>query len=157
MINNDPIFTKIAEALLVEYTSVYYVNARTNEYQWYSADSEFQSLHIEQGGKDFFKNLIRDANQVVYEEDKHIFMRDIQKENLLSLVDKGSKRRIEYRLVIDGKPVYHALSLIRGLSKEDDYFILGVQNVDKQVRERQLAEQNEKEREIFNQIAESLA
>ena len=154
MICNDPVFTKIAEALLVEYTSVYYVNALTNEYQWYSADEEFQSLHIEKGGKDFFMNLIRDAEKVVYEEDKHIFIEDIQKENLLSLLDKGAKRRIEYRLVIDGKPVYHALSLIRGVSEGDDYFILGVKNIDRQVNMRRQAEQ---EREIYNQIADSLA
>ena len=30
----DAIFKKIAEALLVDYTSVYYVNAVTNEYYW---------------------------------------------------------------------------------------------------------------------------
>ena len=157
MIYNDPIFLKIAEALLVEYSSVYYVDARTNEYQWYSADAEFQSLHIEQGGEDFFKNLKRDADQVIYEEDKHIFMQDIQKENLLAMVEKGDKRRIEYRLMIDGKPVYHALSLIRGLGEDDDYFILGVENVDKEVRERQQAEKNQHERDIYNQIAGSLA
>ncbi len=157
MINNDPIFTKIAEALLVEYTSIYYINARTNEYQWYSADPEFLSLHIEKGGKDFFKNLRRDAEKVVYEEDKHIFMQDIQKENLLSLVAKGAKRRIEYRLMMDGKPVYHALSLIRGIDSDGDHFILGVQNVDEQVRKRIESEQHEQEREIYNQIADSLA
>ncbi|MBR1724653.1 MAG: diguanylate cyclase, partial [Ruminococcus sp.] len=157
MINNDPIFIKIAEALLIEYTSVYYVNAKTNEYQWYSADPEFQSLHIEQGGEDFFKNLIRDADKVVYEEDKHIFMKDIQKENLLAQVEKGTIHNIEYRLVIDGKPVYHALRLIRGISRDDDYFILGVQNVDELVKKRQQAEKYEQEREIYNQIAGSLA
>ena len=157
MIYNDPVFLKIAEALLVEYTSVYYINAKTNEYQWYSADPEFQSLHIEQGGNDFFKNLKRDADKVIYEEDKHIFMQDIQKEHLLSLVGKGAKHRIEYRLMIDGKPVYHALSLIRGIDETDDYFILGVRNVDKEVRDRQQAEKNEQELEIYNQIAESLA
>lgn len=157
MIYNDPVFLKIAEALLVEYTSVYYINAKTNEYQWYSADPEFQSLHIEQGGKDFFKNLKRDADKVIYEEDKHIFMQDIQREHLLSLVGKGAKRRIEYRLMIDGKPVYHALSLIRGIDEADDYFILGVRNVDMEVRDRQQAEKNEQELEIYNQIAESLA
>ncbi len=157
MINNDPVFTKIAEALLVDYTSVYYVNAVTNEYQWYSADPEFHSLHIEQGGDDFFKNLLRDADQVVYEEDKHIFMRDIQKENLLSQMKKGTMQKIEYRLMIDGKPVYHALKLIRGISDDSDYFILGVQNVDKAVHNRILTEEHEKEREIYNQIADSLA
>ena len=154
---NDHIFNKIAQALLVDYTSVYYVNAVTNEYQWYSANPEFHSLHIEQGGEDFFKNLIRDADQVVYEPDKHIFMRDIQKENLLAQMKKGTMQSIKYRLVIDGKPVYHSLRLIRGLSDDDDYFILGVLNIDKQERSRLEAQKVEQEREIFNQIAASLA
>ncbi|MBQ2580270.1 MAG: hypothetical protein II574_01430, partial [Ruminococcus sp.] len=133
MVTNDPIFNKIAQALLVDYTSVYYVNAVTNEYQWYSADDEFHSLHLEQRGEDFFKNLVRDAEKVIYEPDKHIFTKDIQKEKLLAEMKKGTMQSIEYRLMIDGRPVYHSLRLIRGLSDNDDYFILGVINIDKQV------------------------
>lgn len=157
MLNKDNIFNKIAEALLADYSSVYYVNAVTNEYRWYSADPEFHSLSIEQNGKDFFHNLITDADKVVYEEDKHIFMRDIQKEKLLAQMKKGTVQSIEYRLMIDGKPVYHTLRLIRGLSDDDDYFILGVQNVDKLVRRRLEAEKFERERLVYNQIAGSLA
>ncbi len=157
MIYNDPVFIKIAEALLVEYSSIYYVNARTNAYQWYSADPQNRTLVLRKGGEDFFKSLISDADAVIYEEDKHIFMQDIQKDNLLSMLARGDKRRIEYRLVIDGKPVYHALSLIRGTAKGDDYFILGVQNVDSQVRQRQLMEKMQSEYEVYNQIAGSLA
>ena len=157
MINNDAVLGKIAEALLVDYTSVYYVNAVTNEYRWYSVDPEFHSLGIGQEGTDFFVNLIRDADKVVYEEDKHIFMHDIQKERLLGEMKKGTMQSLVYRLVIDGRPVYHTLRLIRGLSSEDDYFILGVLNIDKQVREREEQERLTREREFFNQIAESLA
>ncbi len=154
---NDPIFNKIAGALLVDYTSVYYVNAVTNEYQWYSTDDEFHSLHLEQGGDDFFKNLVRDADKVIYEPDKHIFIEDMQKDKLLAQMKKGEMVNIEYRLMIDGKPVYHSVRLIRGLSDEDDYFILGVLNIDKEVRARLDAEKTVAEREIFNQIAGSLA
>ena len=157
MHSSDNIFHKIAEALLVDYTSVYYVNAVTNAYQFYSADPEFHSLSIAQRGDDFFSDLVRDADAVIYEEDKHIFMRDIKKETLLSQMKKGTMQNIEYRLMIDGKPVYHTLRLIRGIGQGDDYFILGVLNVDKQVRERLAAEQSEKEREIYNQISSSLA
>ena len=89
MLNNDKILNKIAEALLVDYTSVYYVNAETNEYQWYSLDPEFHSLQIEPMGKDFFENLVRDADKVVYEEDKHIFMKDI----LILMVLLGAKKQ----------------------------------------------------------------
>ncbi len=157
MVDNDTIFNKIAEALLIDYSSVYYVNALTNKYKWYSINPEYHSLQIEQDGEDFFANMARDAEQVVYEEDKHIFLEDISKEKLLSEMKKGTMQSIEYRLVIDGKPVYHTLRMIRGVGDQDDYFILGVLNIDKEVRMRQETEKLEKERAVFNQIAESLA
>ena len=157
MHNSDQIFNKIAEALLIDYTSVYYVNAVTNEYQFYSADADFHALSIAQHGKDFFTDLVRDADAVIYEEDKYIFMHDMQKDLLLAKMKKGTMQDIEYRLMIDGKPVYHSLRLIRGISEDDDYFILGVLNIDKRVRARLAAKQTEKEREIYNQIAASLA
>ena len=157
MDNNDIIFNKIAEALLIDYSSVYYVNAVTNEYKWYSINPEFHSLQIEKDGKDFFVNMARDAEQVVYEEDKHIFKKDIQKENLLSKMKNGNMQSIVYRLVIDGKPVWHTLRLIREVSGDDDYFILGVLNIDNEIRLKKETEKLEKEREVFNQIAEGLA
>ncbi|MBR1824628.1 MAG: EAL domain-containing protein [Ruminococcus sp.] len=157
MMNNDNIFNKIAEALLVDYTSVYYVNAVTNEYQWYSNDPEFHSLHIEPSGKDFFKDLLVEADRVVYEEDKHIFMEDMQKDILLAQVKKGDMQSLSYRLMIDGRPVYHTLRLIRGVKDGDDYFILGVINSDKEMKMKQQAEKTEAERTVYNQIAHSLA
>lgn len=69
MAAQDLIFKKISEALLVDYSSVYYVNAITNEYYWYSVNPEFHSLSLEQGGDDFFKNIIRDCKKVIYKED----------------------------------------------------------------------------------------
>ena len=94
MTRQDDIFKKISEALLVDYSSVYYVNAVTNEYFWYSVNPEFHSLSLEQGGDDFFKNIIRDCKSVVYEEDQHIFCEDIQKENLLAAMTKGGMQSI---------------------------------------------------------------
>ncbi len=56
--------------------------------------------------------MSRDAEQVVYEEDLHIFKEDIQKEKLLKDMKDGTMQSIVYRLMIDGKPVYHTLRLI---------------------------------------------
>jgi spermidine/putrescine transport system substrate-binding protein len=48
----ETIFSKIAEALLADYTSIYYVNAVTNKYYWYSVDPEFRSgLEYDPEGK----------------------------------------------------------------------------------------------------------
>ncbi len=157
MNGNQEIFNKIAEALLIDYTSVYYVNAVTNEYVWFSEDDNFHSLCIAQSGEDFFVNLVRDADKVIFEEDKHIFMQDMTKDKLLSQMEKGSMQSIEYRLMIDGKPVYHTLRLIRGPRDGDEYFIIGVLNIDAEVRRRQKEQQLEQENRIYNQIADSLA
>ena len=154
---NGSIFNRIAEALLVDYSSVYYVDAVTNAYQWYSIDPEFKSLNLEPEGSDFFKSLIPDVDKVIYEEDKHIFLEDLKKDNLMTQMKKGTMQDIIYRLMIDGKPVYHSLRVIRGVNDTDDYFILGIKNVDKEVKSRQEAERIENERDVYNQIAESLA
>lgn len=157
MAQNDTVFQKIAEALLVDYSSVYYVNAVTNEYYWYSVNPEFHSLKLEQGGDDFFKNIIRDCKNVIYEEDQHIFIEDIQKERLLNAMSKGSMQNIEYRLMIDGVPVWHSLRMIRGLEDDSDYFILGVINIDSEYKRREAEKETARQKEIYNQITASLA
>ena len=153
----EKIFEKMAEALLVDYSSIYYVNAVTNEYYWYSVDPQFHSLNLEEGGDDFFKNLIRDCKQVIYEEDQHIFLHDIQKENLLAEMKKGTMQSIEYRLVINGEPVWHSLRLIRGLDDKVDYFVLGVKNIDEEYRREEAEKEIERQKEVYDQITESLA
>ena len=154
MLDNDVIFNRIAEALLIDYSSVYYVNMITNEYQWYSIDPVYNSLQIEHKGQDFFANMPRDARQVVYYEDLHIFLEDIRKEKLLEEMETGTMKSLVYRLMVDGKPVWHTLRMIRGA---EDYIILGVLNIDKDIRMKQEAEKLEHERELYNQIAASLA
>ena len=157
MSDTDTVFKKISEALLVDYSSVYYVNAVTNEYYWYSVNPEFHSLSLEQGGDDFFKNIIRDCKKVIYEEDQHIFIEDIQKEKLLNDMKKGSMQSIEYRLMINGVPTWHSLRMIRGLDDNSDYFILGVINIDAEFQRREKEKELARQKEIYNQITASLA
>ena len=156
--NKDPesksIIGKIAEAFLGAFSSIYIVNTDTNEYQWYSINAEFNSLRIEKSGQDFFANMARDACQVVYEEDQHIFTEDIKKETLT----EGREKEFIYRLLIDGKPLYHSMRLIRGgIHGEENYFILTVRNVDTEYRALLERKKLEEEQKLFNQVAVSLA
>ncbi len=148
---------QVAEALLMDYSSIYYVNTRTNEYQWYSFNPRTRTLELEKEGEDFFANMARDALKAVHEEDRHIFTEDLTKKKLLDDLRRGAMQSIEYRLVIDGRPVYHALRLIREVIDDEDYLILGVLNIDREVRERQAAETLQRERQVYTQVAERLA
>ena len=157
MTKQDDVFKKIAESLLVDYTSVYYVNAVTNEYCWYAVNSEFHSLNLEPGGDDFFENIKEDCKKAVYEEDQHLFLEGFKKETLLAEVEKGAMHSIEYRLMINGAPVWHALRVIRGLENTGDYIILGVINIDAEHRRREEEKETARQKEIYNQITSSLA
>lgn len=158
MLDNNTIFNKIAEALLVDYACVYYVDAVTNEYQCYSNAPEFDSLKIKQNGNDFFSDIIADVERLVHEEDKSRLIKSLRKESLLDDLKKGGIKDIEYRLVIDGVPFFHTLHCLFFSGKgEDDFFVLGISNTDKQVKQRLSDSKIRQERETFNQIADSLA
>ena len=157
MTNQDEIFKKISESLLVDYSSVYYVNAVTNEYCWYSLSPEFHSLKLEQGGDDFFVNIVDDCKKVIYEEDQHLFLEGMKKEKLLAHLKEGDMESIEYRLMINGVPTWHALRMIHGADDSSDYFILGVTNIDEEHRHREEEKKTAREREVYNQITASLA
>ena len=158
MTGHDGIVSKIAEALFVDYSNVFYVNAVTNEYIGYAVDADHHILVEDKSGDDFFADLITDSENLVYEDDRHIFVADIQKENLFKKVLNGEMKSIDYRLMIDGKPVWYRLRVMRvNDTKQDEYLVLGVINIDKEVRFSEERKRLEREREKFNQIAVQLA
>ena len=157
MNNRGEKLNKIANALLFDYENVYYINAVTNEYEWFSIQKDTGTLKHERDGKDFFEDVIRDADKVIHEDDKHIFFNDIQKKNLLENLQKGEMKSIVYRHVNDGKNVWHSLRLIRGLEENDEYFILGVLNIDEEVRKQREQDKLRKEAMTYNDIATQLA
>lgn len=155
---NDEKFDRIAKALLTVYSSVYYVDTVTGEYCWYSADPQSHSLQLERKGSDFFGAMEKVAGKVVYEEDREIFREKINRENLLAVTTDDFMHGFEYRLMIDGKPVWHTVRVIRSAKdSEDDYLVLGVININREISLRQENENMKKEREVYNSIAESLA
>lgn len=151
------IFVKIAEALLVDYSSIYYVNAVTKRYKWYSINSGFKSLGLEFEGDDFFKNVSRDAIKVVYPEDVQLIVDFLSETNVMNNICTGEMKSILYRLIIDGKPLYHTMRLIKGIGEDSDYFIVGVLNVDEKIRKEQQAREMEEKSLTYNQIAMALA
>lgn len=157
MIDSDVILKRMAEALLIDYTNIYYVNAVTQEYVCYSIDPKSHTLQYELTGTDFFINMSKDAGTQVYKDDRSIFQSDLQDEHFLQKLKNGSIESIKYRLVINGVPVYHTLRLIHEVQDDDEYYILGVKNIEKDIRQAEKEKKLEKERGIYSQIAESLA
>ena len=154
MRNND-IFIRAAKALLADHSSIYYVDAQTDGFFRFSLSDGCD----EQEGGDFFGVMLRDAERDVYEEDRSAFTELMQKEKLLAAVKDGGMKQFEYRRMIGGEPVWHTIRVMRETDGGggDDRIIIGIVNIDEQVRERRKAEQLLEEREAFDRIADSLA
>ena len=146
----DETLARVATALLLDYASVYYINIITGQYHSYSVNQGYQKLDLQLSGEDFFSDLARDIQQVVWDEDRPLIIEGLKRESLMEKLKTANTLSFVYRLIIDGKPVYHTLRILRDLSGEEGTLILGVLNVDEQVR-------REKAVKTYNDIANSLA
>ena len=141
MNENRELLSKIAGILLADYTRVYVVNTKTNGYCRYIVDQDSHFPVEEQAGDDFFFFFEKFIRQAVYEEDRHFFQAEELKENLLKQFQNGERQSFVYRLMMDGKMVYHTLRLIHKYTDGDEYFVIGVLNVDKAARKQMYADE----------------
>ena len=147
-------FARLALALANDYQSVYYLNSETGQYKEYGASGEDKELTVLSQGDDFFADTIVNCRKLVYEEDQEQFLEIFRRDKVLDAVKNGGSFTLGYRLVIDGVPRYHSLKTIRGTGPDNKFIIIGVRNVDAQVR-REKAENAEKE--TYSHIAHALA
>ncbi|MBQ8973854.1 MAG: GGDEF domain-containing protein [Clostridia bacterium] len=147
---NTTIIARVAMALLIDYSSVYYVDLKNNHYQCYSTNQGYQNLEIESSGEDFFGDCQRDIRAVIHPDDWDKVAEVLTRETLLQKFHNDDAVSVVYRLMIDGKPIYHTMRILHDASGEEDCLFLGVLNVDKTVR----AEQATK---TYGEIARTLA
>ncbi|MCR5324080.1 MAG: diguanylate cyclase [Lachnospiraceae bacterium] len=155
MADYDSIFKKITNAVLVDYLELFYIDLETDEYIHFSKDARIPgSLK----GTGFFDNCRKDADKHVYEDDRERFLAGLSKENLINCIKNNIENSAEYRLILDGEPVWHIIRIIKGEYTDDDrYVILGVQNINEQKLASQELLAAEQEREKLTQIANALA
>ena len=127
-------FSRIAQALAMDYFSIYFVNADTDEFLEFTAHEGYEDLGIEKSGADFFNASRRNILRVVYPEDQQLLLRNFTKENLLSELDQHGTFTLTYRLMLDGVPTYVNLKATRMVDGETAHIVIGVSNVDAQMR-----------------------
>ena len=144
------VINRVAMALLVDYSSVYYIDLKTNRYECYSCNSAYQTLELRSEGKDFFSDCQADIQVVVYEEDRETVQAALTRQALLERVRRGEKLSVVYRLLIGDRQVYHTMRIFPDANGGKDCIILGVLNVDDAIR-------TEQAKNTYGAIAETLA
>ena len=150
--NFDEIYENIVSALSEDFFDLYYVNIETGAYIEYGSVTQEGKRSTENHGDDFFAACKEKALQYVFEEDRERVIEILDKEKLLGVIRKHGTFRNQYRLMINGVPTYVSMKA-RRISGDNNHIIIGVTNVDSQVKDRMTAELAKEERKSYLRLS----
>jgi hypothetical protein len=144
-------FGNIATALSSDYLYLYYVDINTEEFIEYKPNENEEDISVERRGSDFFEASRREAYFILHEDDREGFINTFSKEIVLDSIEKFGSFTYTYRQQKDKKYIYvHMKATMIGSKK--DHIIIGVSNVDAQMRQKEDIERLREETQAFSRI-----
>ncbi len=162
-------FSKIAESLAANYDVIYYVDAKDSGYVSYECHNIYGKLDMQQSGDDFFADAEKDIPQIVHESDRNLVSDFLDRDNMISALKDRKRKSIDYRIMANDQ-THHVRLIIRKTS-DDSHFIIGVENIDAEIRrekehlkalnsERELARRDDltgvKNKTAYNELVKSV-
>ena len=142
------VYESIVHALSDDYFNLYYVDMETDDYVEYGSRTERGQNAEERRGVDFFAESRRNAPHFIYRKDLQRFREELDKEKLSAEVKRHGAYTYHYRLMIDGVPTYVSMKATR-VPGDDGHIVIGVSNVNTQVRDRMAAERAVEARKAY--------
>ena len=148
ILNTRDVYENVINALSEDYFDMYYVDLATDEYIEYGSRTEKGQFMNGLRGRDFFNETKKNALTLVYEKDQQQFIDRMDKEKLLEEIEKHGSCSFAYRLLIEGEPVYVNMKV----KKIEKHIIIGVTNVDMQIKQRMAAARDAEEKKSYRRI-----
>ena len=121
-------------ALSGDYICIYTVDVETGRYNVFSATQGFEHLGLTEDGEDFFAAAQRDGERVVYPEDRELFGAMFTRERVLQSIRETGIYALNYRMLMDGRPVYVCLKAALVTEDGREQLVVGTTNIDAQVK-----------------------
>lgn len=145
-------YANIARALAADYSNLFYVNLDTEQFIEYTSAVGEDKLAMERKGENFFAESRRDAYAHLAPENVDDFVAAFTKENLLAELKEQGTFTLTYRQIFDGVPTYVNMKAMRML-ENGRYIIIGVSNVDSQMRQKESMERIKDEGIAYARLA----
>ncbi len=145
-------YASIAQALSSDYFDLFYVNLVTEDFIHYSTSHIIGNIDVERRGKNFFEEARKDALRILYEPDRENFIKTFTKENVVKAIDDHEAFSVTYRQMYHGSAVYVNMKAVR-ISKNSEYIIIGINNIDAQMQQQEAMERVKQERLTYSRIA----
>lgn len=143
-------FGSIAQALSADYLNLYYVDLDTEDYTEYIPDQDSQDMSAQRKGSKFFKNSKKDSLKMIHKDDRERFVALFTKKNVLRTIEDEGCFSTIYRLMLNGEPLYVNLKAV--LMSDKKHLLIGVNDVDEQVRQQQEIHRAEEDAVIFSRM-----
>lgn len=152
----DRTICHIIQVLAQNYISLFYVNMESGEYIEYHTDENSGLLTKTRHGSDFFESCKRDVIRFVYQEDRDVFARTMDRRFLMEALAGKKVYELTYRILADGKPLYVQMKAAMVKEKEGTRLVVIHKDIDAQCRQREIDEEIARQKEIYDQITASL-
>ena len=149
--NDGTSYSQMARAMAADYVELYYVSLETERFILYKPDPELEDLAMEQHGENFFAEARKQALVQLYRDDQEAFVQAFTKENVMNALETGRTFRMTYRLMMDGQPTYVNMKVVR-LPGNGSHIIVGVGNVDAQMRKKEALSRIQAEKTIYSRV-----
>ena len=126
-------YESIATALSKDYFSIFYVDLKTERFKEFASSDDYIELGLEQEGEHFFEVSKKNALKVIYHEDLIEFLTQFTRENIVKKLSENPTFIMRYRIAANGE-IKHVSMKVSKLIGDDDHFVVGVNNIDKEIK-----------------------
>ncbi len=133
-----PSYEIIAKILFENYESIYEIDAETSAYRCYHESESYSELKIAGSGADFFAALHAHIPKVIHPEDQEYVRAMLRRDAILAALETDKYYTFVYRLLVDGREVYHKIRATLETIDGRLHILLGVRDVDETIRQEQL-------------------
>ena len=126
------------QAITGNFIVVYDVDPQTNRYREFSSTDDYmESFSVDKEGVDFFSSVRKDAGVYAHPQDLNRFLAAFTKENVLEEIRRNGIFTWSYRIIMDGRPRHVQMKAAMVEEKDGPRLIVGLNDVDKQVRQEE--------------------
>ena len=132
-VSSGLMYSNIAQTLAQDFIDLYYVNVDTEEFIQYRNGGENGSLSEVRRGWHFFSDCKMELAEKVYDDDRDDFLQAMKRKTLMKALSKKAAFVMTYRVITEDDPIYVNMKISR--MQNDQYIIMGITNVDSEMRE----------------------
>ena len=126
-------YTQIAERLADHYDMIYYIDCESLHYIELSAKKKSGILKIQEEGECFFETARKNADKLIYDEDRDRIRNFLNKDYLISQLENRRWLTEDYRMNVEDSKIQYTRMLV-SYSSDQSHFIICVENRDEDVR-----------------------